>query len=125
MPRRFDHVDLRVPDLKQAELFYSSLLPALGFTRKVAVEGWLQFETEDGPITEFFGATESADHVPNENRIAFWTESNDHVNELADLARKAGAQNMEGPMLYEPGYYAVFFEDPWGNRLELCHRVKV
>lgn len=31
---------------------------------------------------------------------------------------------MEGPMPYEPGYYAVFLEDPCGNRLEICHRTR-
>jgi len=125
MRRLYDHIDLRVPDLKKAAPFYERLLPALGFTRKVDAEAWLQFEAGDGDITEFFGLTESAHHVPNENRIAFWAESNERVDQLAEVAKKAGAQNMEGPMLYEPGYYAVFFEDPWGNRLEICHRVKV
>lgn len=124
MRRCFDHIDLRVPDLTKAELFYGSLLPALGFNRKVDVEGWLQFEAENSDITEFFGVTESAHHVPNENRIAFWAESNNLVNDLAEVARRAGAQKLEGPMQYEAGYYAVFFEDPWGNRLEVCHRVK-
>jgi predicted enzyme related to lactoylglutathione lyase len=124
MPRRFDHIDLRVPNLKQAMPFYEALLPALGFTRKVDVEGWLQFEAGDGAITEFFGVTESPNHVPNENRLAFWAESDDHVDALAEVAKQAGARNIEGPMPYEPGYYAVFFEDLWGNRLEICHRVK-
>jgi predicted enzyme related to lactoylglutathione lyase len=124
MPRRIDHIDLRVPDLKKAESFYGSLVPALGFTRKVQVEDWLQFKAADGEITEFFGVTESPGHIANENRIAFWAESNDRVDALAEVARKAGAQNMEGPMPYEAGYYAVFFEDPWGNRFEICHRVK-
>lgn len=122
--RRFDHIDLRVPDLNAATPFYEQLLPALGFTRKVSIEGWLTFQTGDGEITEFFGVTESAHHVPNENRIACWAESNERVDQVAEVAQKAGAQNLEGPMPYEPGYYAVFFEDPWGNRLEVCHRVK-
>ena len=124
MPRRFDHIDLRVPRLAEITPFYEALLPALGFTRRVAVEGWLQFEAGDGDITEFFGVTESANHRPNENRIAFWAESIAEVNQLARIAQQAGAQNIEGPMPYEPGYYAVFFEDPCGNRLEICHRVK-
>lgn len=124
MPRRYDHIDLRVPDLEKAKLFYETLLPALGFTRKVEVEAWLQFEAGDSDITEFFGVTESAQHVPNENRIAFWTESDRLVDALAAVAEKAGARQMEGPMPYEPGYYAVFFEDPWGNRLEICHRIR-
>jgi len=60
--------------------------------------------------------------VANENRIAFWAESNGEVDRLAGFALNAGARNVEGPMLYEPGYYAVFFEDPCGNRFEVCHR---
>lgn len=125
MPRRFDHIDhidLRAPSLAQVTPFYQQLLPALGFTRQVDVEGWLQFEANDGDITEFFGVTESPSHVPNENRIAFWAESHAEVDRLAVIAINAGAINVEGPMPYDTGYYAVFFEDPCGNRLEICHR---
>jgi predicted lactoylglutathione lyase len=90
----------------------------------LAVEGWLQFEAAEDNISEFFGVTESSGHVPNENRIAFWASSMSEVDRLAEVAKHAGARNMEGPMPYEPGYYAVFFEDPCGNRLEVCHRSK-
>ena len=123
MRRRYDHIDLRVPQLGDVTSFYEALLPALGFTRRVQVEGWLQYEAADTGITEFFGVTECPGHVPNENRIAFWAASVGEVNRLAQVARSAGARRMEGPMDYEPGYYAVFFEDPCGNRLEICHRI--
>src|SRR5690349_8872779 len=96
--RLFDHIDLRVPDLKRAMPFYELLLPALGFTRNVSIEGWLTFQAGKDDITEFFGVTKSAHHVPNENRVAFWAESNERVDEVAEVARKAGAQNIEGPM---------------------------
>ena len=125
MPRRFDHIDLRVPRLSDVRKFYESLLPALGFSRKADVEGWLQYEGSESDITEFFGITESNSHLPNEARIAFWAASLQEVDRLARIALSAGARNVEGPMDYEPGYYAVFFEDPCGNRLEICHRVKV
>jgi predicted enzyme related to lactoylglutathione lyase len=124
MPRHFDHIDLRVAKLADVTGFYEALLPALGFSRRVAVEGWFQFETTDHGVTEFFGITESAAHVPNEIRIAFWAESDAAVDRLAQVATKAGARNVEGPMRYEEGYYAVFFEDPHGNRLEICHRTR-
>jgi len=124
MRRRFDHIDLRAPRLADVTAFYEMLLPALGFSRDVRVEGWLQFEAADGEITEFFGVTESPGHVPNENRIAFWAETEADVDRLAEIARCAGACNIDGPMDYEPGYYAAFFEDPCGNRLEICHRTK-
>jgi predicted enzyme related to lactoylglutathione lyase len=122
MRGHYDHIDLRVPRLADAASFYESLLPALGFTRDAGVEGWLQFEAAGADVSEFFGVTESPGHLPNENRIAFWAESASEIDRLAEVARRAGARNIEGPMQYEPGYYAVFFEDPCGNRLEICHR---
>lgn len=122
MKRRFDHIDLRVPHLAEVASFYETLLPTLGFTRRADVEGWLQFEAADGDVTVFFGVTESRTHIPNENRIAFWAETRAEVDRVAKVAASAGARNIEGPMDYEAGYYAVFFEDPCGNRFEICHR---
>lgn len=83
MRRRYDHIDLRVTSLIEAGPFYGQLLPAMGFTRDARVEGWLQFEAGEGEITEFFGVTESLDHVANENRIAFWAASAAEVDRLA------------------------------------------
>jgi predicted enzyme related to lactoylglutathione lyase len=126
VPRRYDHIDLRVHNLAEAGPFYRALLPALGFTRDVGIEGWLQFETADGdPAPEFFGISESPQHVANECRIAFWADSNSEVDRLSEVAVRAGARNVEGPGYYEGhGYYAVFFEDHSGNRLEICHRIE-
>ncbi len=124
MPRRFDHIDLRVRRLSEVRQFYEELLPALGFTRDVRIEGWLTYEAEgDAGSSEFFGVTESGSHVANESRIAFRAGSIEDVDRLADIAVRAGAQHVEGPMFYDDdSYYAVFFEDPSGNRLEICCR---
>ena len=120
MSRIFDHIDLRVPDLAAAEGFYRQLLPALGFTREMEIEDWLQFESESGG--GFFGVTESEGHRANENRIAFHAESAGEVDRVAGIARAAGARQIEGPMDYAEAYYAVFFEDPCGNRFEVACR---
>ena len=124
MRRRYDHIDLRVRSLAEARPFYEALLPALGFTRDVGSESWLQYEAaEGGSTTEFLGVTESPRHIANECRIAFWANSISEVDRLAEIVVRAGARNVEGPGYDEgPGYYAVFFEDPSGNRLEICHR---
>ena len=126
MSRRLDHINLRVTSLAEARPFHAALLPALGFTKDVSDETWFQFERESASGSgEFFGITESRSHVPNETRIAFWAESTGEVDRLAEVVRRAGGRNIEGPGYDEgPGYYAVFFEDPCGNRLEICHRVK-
>jgi catechol 2,3-dioxygenase-like lactoylglutathione lyase family enzyme len=122
--RRFDHIDLRVRDMEEVRAFYEALLPALGFVQDAKVEGWLQYDAlgEDGSLREFFGVTESPGHVANENRIAFWAESNAEVDRLASIVVNAGAKTVEGPGFEAPGYYAVFFEDASGNRFEICHR---
>jgi predicted enzyme related to lactoylglutathione lyase len=122
MPRRYDHIDLRVDNIAKAGPFYEMLLPALGFRRDARIEGWLQYEADDGAVTEFFGVAESAGHIPNENRIAFWAGSASEVDRLAKVIVRAGGLNIEGPAYETPTYYAVFFEDPCGNRLEVCHR---
>ena len=120
---RFDHIDLRVRSLAEARPFYETLLPALGFTRDAKIEGWLQYETarSDG-APEFVGVTESSQHVANECRIAFRADGIGEVDRLAAIAVRAGARNIEGPVYEEADYYAVFFEDPSGNRLEICCR---
>jgi predicted lactoylglutathione lyase len=124
--RHFDHIDLRVRDRARAQKFYALLLPAIGFTRDVSGERWGAFDAAgDGEAGEFFGFTEDAQHQPNESRIAFWADSRDKVDQIAAVAKRAGALNIEGPQIwteYTPGYYAVFFEDPDGNKLEACHR---
>ncbi|MFN7139494.1 MAG: VOC family protein, partial [Limisphaerales bacterium] len=94
MGKTFDHIDLRVPKLAEVKNFYETLLPALGFSRRVSVEGWLQFETAGDDIAEFFGVTESEHHIPNENRIAFRAESRQAVDRIAAIAQGAGARNL-------------------------------
>jgi len=125
MRRHFDHIDLRVRSLAVVRPFYEVLLPALGFTRDASIPGWFTFEAaySDG-ATEFFGITESPTHIANECRVAFWVDSQSEVDRLAAIAIQAGARNVEGPAYEEAHYYAVFFEDPSGNRLEVCYREK-
>jgi catechol 2,3-dioxygenase-like lactoylglutathione lyase family enzyme len=124
--RRFDHIDLRVKDRAIAQKFYAKILPALGFTREKSDEEWGTFYAETkGVPTEFFGFTEDKNHQPNETRIAFWADTQEEVNGFAEIVRAAGGRNLEGPQLwteYSRGYYALFFEDPDGNKLEVCCR---
>lgn len=90
IPRRLDHIDLRVPSLAVARPFYAVLLPALGFTKEVSVAMWFTFEAEvPSGKAEFFGLTESPRHVPNETRIAFWAENPHEVDRLAEVVRQA------------------------------------
>ncbi|HEX8898901.1 MAG TPA: VOC family protein [Chthoniobacterales bacterium] len=124
-PRLFDHIDLRVKSRESAQRFYAQILPAIGFRVDKSGDKWGLFEAEGSVAVDFFGFTEEAEQRPNGNRIAFWASSRAAVDNVAEVVRKAGAKNIEGPELcleYSPGYYAVFFEDPDGNKLEVCYR---
>ena len=125
-PRILDHIDLRVKDLTRAMEFYKKLLPELGFTCDRSDETWGTFYSVGGDRTsEFFGFTEDRHHRPNGTRISFWAETREKVDEIAKLVREAGGKNLEGPEIcaeYSAGYYGFFFEDPDGNKLEICCR---
>jgi catechol 2,3-dioxygenase-like lactoylglutathione lyase family enzyme len=104
-------------------------LPALGFIRQYHEDEWSEWRvwaaTEPPlPATQYFGITESPDHVPNENRIAFWVFEPAEVDRIASVVKSAGARDLSGPkpMPYGPDYYAVFFADRGGNRLEVYFR---
>jgi catechol 2,3-dioxygenase-like lactoylglutathione lyase family enzyme len=121
----FGHIDLRVSDIAAALKFYEELMPALGFTERYHGADWKVWTTTDPlPSTAYFAVTEALDHAPNENRIAFWVASSEEVDRIAEIARRAGAADLSGPkpMPYGPGYYAAFFADPSGNRLEVYVR---
>ena len=120
----FGHIDLRVRDLAAAQAFYETLLPALGFTERFHGERWKVWAAAPDA---YFAITERAEHVANENRIAFSVEGNEEVERIAEVARAAGAAELTGPkeMPYGPGYYAIFFADPSGNRLEVYYRPNV
>ena len=132
--RCFDHIDLRVKNMEAAKKFYGQFLPQLGFVRErneppprpEAGGGFHTFYSvgTDKP-SEFFVIDEDRNHQPNGTRIAFWADTRDEVDRIAELVRQAGGKNLEGPEIcvdYSPGYYAFFFEDPDGNKLEICCR---
>jgi catechol 2,3-dioxygenase-like lactoylglutathione lyase family enzyme len=124
--RLFDHIDLRVRSRARAQEFFAKVLPAIGFALDKSAEEWGAFEKDGaGKPSEFFGFTEDANHRPNDTRTAFWAETREQVDRVAQIVCEAGGRNLEGPQIwpeYSPGYYAFFFEDPDGNKMEICGR---
>ena len=133
--RLFDHIDLRVKDMETARKFYAKFLPQLGFVEEKheppppgqgLTDDFHTFYSAGGDKpSEFFGFTQDKNHQPNDTRIAFWADTREEVDRIAKLVREAGGKNLEGPEVcveYSPGYYAFFFEDPEGNKLEICCR---
>ncbi len=126
MASPFGHVDLRVADMAVALPFYEALLPALGFTERYHGPEWKVFaRAASFPSAAYFALVEAPSHRANDNRIAFWAAGRDDVDRIAAIAAQAGALDLTGPkqMPYGPDYYAVYFADPTGNRLEVYHRL--
>jgi catechol 2,3-dioxygenase-like lactoylglutathione lyase family enzyme len=120
----FGHIDLRVRDIESAYSFYSRILPELGFKNEWRGEGSFSFQAEGKfPKLTWFGAIEDRNHIPNATRLAFAVDSIDEVDRLAGIIRSAGALNLEGPENepYMRIYYATFFDDPSGNKLEVYY----
>ena len=122
----FDHIDLRVHDLASARRLYDALLPALGLSDiHETAESIEYYEPRrvDAP-TRFFGLHQAIGHRGDASRIAFSARSPAEVDRLTALAATAGAVVIEGPEIpySSEQYYASFFEDASGNKLEICYR---
>ena len=120
----FGHIDLRVRDLEAATPFYAALLPSLGFSERYHGGDWKVWATTDQfPNAAYFAVTEDPAHTANATRIALQVTSAAEVDRVAGIAQEAGA-TLDGPkeMPYGPGYYAAYFDDPSGNRLEVYVR---
>ncbi|MEA2718745.1 MAG: hypothetical protein QOJ39_609 [Candidatus Eremiobacteraeota bacterium] len=122
----FDHVDVRVADVTRCRPFYDAFLRAYGFRGKTQPDGaQLYYRLEDRAVREVIVVSEEAGHVANATRLAFTAPTPDDVDRIAAIARDAGARAYEAPGAcpeYTESYYAAFFEDPDGNRLEVVCR---
>ena len=114
--------------MERAKKFYRKFLPQLGFVHEKPGGSYYTFYSAiGGKPSEFFGLSPDKNHKPNRIRIAFWADTRQEVDHVAKLVRAAGGKKLEGPEIckgYSPGYYAFFFEDPDGNKLEICCREK-
>lgn len=130
-----DHLDLVVSDLGVSLDFYRALLGPLGFTREVEIVGErgerVVYLSGTGGAAVSLRERQSDSHpVPYDrygvglHHLAFAAGGREQVDERAAWLRQRGATIESGPEEYGyvPGYYAVFFYDPDGIKLEIVHR---
>jgi hypothetical protein len=124
----YDHIDLCVSNLGEIRLLYDALLPAMGFSEIVADPDSVCYYRPGGDRSNpFLGLVLDPLHRPNGTRVALRALDRLEVDRLAEIARSAGVAAFEPPHVceeYTPFYYATFFEDSDGNKLEICYRQK-
>jgi catechol 2,3-dioxygenase-like lactoylglutathione lyase family enzyme len=129
------HIDLVVRSMERSLPFYRELLRPLGYVHEGPITGergepvvYLGHISHDASIG--LRATQSpADAAPYDryavgvHHIAFRASARWMVDERAAWLRERGATIESGPCDYDyiPGYYAVFFHDPDGMKLEIVH----
>ena len=121
------HIDLRVRDRVKATEFYDAFLNLLGAVKEEgkSFTTW-QIPPPDAPddweSTEWFGITEDPAMTPGPVRIAFDAPSRGTVDAIRVYLPAIGARNIEmDDGVYGEKYYAVFFDDLDGNKVEVCH----
>jgi len=125
--RVFDHLDLRVNDVGRCRTFYDAFLREYGFRGKEMPDGsQLYYRLQDHAVHEVVVLNAEPDHRPNATRLGFFAASPEEVDRIAAIAERAGARAFEPPAPcpeYTEHYYAAFFEDLDGNKLEVVCRV--
>jgi glyoxylase I family protein len=124
------HVDLVVSSIERSLPFYRDLLAPLGYHRVSEVEG------ERGETIWYLGGPEVSlglreaqsegahdRYRVGVHHVAFEAWSRSLVDERAEWLVASGAELESEPQEYGylPGYYAVFFYDPDGIKLEIVH----
>jgi glyoxylase I family protein len=133
-----DHLDLVVSDLQRSLDFYRELLAPLGWTRVNQIEGergepvhYLGGEPPERPVALSLRERLSDTHPTPYDRyavgihhLAFAAASRAVVDDRHAWLIERGAEIESPPREYEysAGYYAVFFYDPDGIKLEIVHR---
>ena len=124
------HVDLVVSSIERSLPFYRELLGPLGWHGVSETQGergetiWYLW----GPGTSI-GLRGAQTEGPHDryriglHHLALEAPSRSVVNERAEWVRAQGLEIESGPeeYWYQPGYYAVFFYDPDGIKLEIVH----
>ena len=139
MTPRIDHIDLTVRDLDREEAFYDTLLPLLGFdlaNKGRGEEPPFEYRAVDYshkalsltlvcPRPAFAEETVCRRRPGSLHHLAFGAESREEVDRLYDLVKEIPGVTIVSPPRfwadYAPDYYAFFFKDPDGIKLEIVH----
>ena len=117
-----DHIVIRVSDYERSKTFYAKLFEFLGF--EVSEEYAEAIGWTNGKTRFWIGPAESGRkrrHRTGDvgfHHYAFGLRSRKDVDALGAFLKELGAKIVDPPGEYYDDYYAVFFLDPDGLKLE-------
>jgi glyoxylase I family protein len=124
-----DHAIITVNNYEQSCRFYGWLMPKIGYTGGEhdygTMKGWtgkgMSFWVKKADV-RFASDTFNKDRV-GLCEIAFKGDNRAQIDALAKDIEAQGGKILDSPKEYDyaPGYYAVFFSDPDGIKLEVVH----
>jgi len=127
------HVDLVCRDLERSLAFYSAVFGPLGLEEPFLVEGergeqihYLRFPAVGSGsvgLRQAFEEQEFDLYAPGLHHLALAVESREDVDAAYAAAVAVGAEVLHEPTLwpqYHREYYATFFLDPDGFRIEVA-----
>lgn len=124
-----DHIYIAVRDLGLSEAFYDQVMPELGFRKNT-------FSINDAPHIQYYNryfgyvlrpaGQNTPAHNPYQSglhHLCFRVESIEDVNKVAQALNTLGIQHTNPKIYpaYAEDYYAIYFEDPDGIRLEITN----
>lgn len=113
------YVTLGTNDLPRAAAFYDAIAKELGVARFMEMENFIAWGTAGGGAgigltRPFDGKTAT---VGNGVMVALAAKDKEHVDRIHKLALSLGAKDEGAPGPRGEGFYAAYFRDPDGNKL--------
>ena len=125
-----NHISLNVNDIAKSRAFYDRLLPALGYRLLYEQPDTFGYTGADG-LKLYFSVAKPEVRGEAFNRyrvglhhLALNAPDRAFVDAVHKKLVEWGVTILDAPAeypKYEPGYYAVFFLDPDGMKLEVVH----
>jgi glyoxylase I family protein len=124
-----DHIYLAVSDFDRAERFYDQVMAELGFRKGDKPIGGERHAHYFNPVLAISirparGTAKHDPYSPGLHHLCLQVATPDEVDRVADSLAQLGVE-LTPPARYpeyHPEYYATFFEDPDGIRLEVVAR---
>jgi catechol 2,3-dioxygenase-like lactoylglutathione lyase family enzyme len=125
------HLGINVPDLPIAKRYYDALMPLVGFEPYFHTDGEFSYKPADnkpGTYLFFYLATEPGEYSSQRDslqHLAFMVRRRSLIHAVHDHVVSVGGTIIHPPQHFPqyPGhYYATFWYDPFGIKLEaVCH----